>query len=91
MKVKFTWTPSVSVGVVSQQLKTDINGEVAVLDLGASVDNQTVTLNEGDVLGVSLRAFNGVKFSSALTGTFNAPVSPAPEAPTNLTFEVVEE
>lgn len=92
MKVKLSWVKSVSAGVVSQELKSVVNGDaVDTQVLGADVESMIYTLVEGDRLDVTLRAYNGVKYSAAVVGNFAVPVVPAPEAPTNLTFEVVEE
>lgn len=90
MKVKLSWVKSVSADVVNQELTSSLNNGILVETLGKDVESKLFDLSEGDVLVVSLRASNGVKFSVPVSASFSVPVVVAPEAPTNLVFEVVE-
>lgn len=91
MRVKLSWVKSVSADVVSQELTSNLNGVDSVSALDKDTESNFYVLAEGDELKVSLRAFNGIKFSLPATAHFSSPVIVAPESPTNLAFEVVSD
>lgn len=90
MKVQVSWVKSVSTDIVSQELVFSVDNTGGTLALDADVENHLFeNVEEGNLITVSLRAFNGSKFSLPLSGEFTIPVVPVPEAPSNLKFEIV--
>ena len=89
MRVQLSWTKSVSLDVVSQELTYTINGAAGQVSLAANLEKYVFIANEGDAIDVSLKAFNGKKLSDPAMGSFEVPVIKGPSSPTNLVFEVL--
>lgn len=95
--VRASWVPSVSDDVVSQELTWSLNGEVLtvvnlvpdVVERLFSQDNSQVVLQEGDIVEVTVVAWDTYSPSEPVSQSVTIPIEP-PEPVTDLLLEVVE-
>lgn len=88
---RLTWTPSVSLDVVGQELRVSVDGlEVYDEMLDAVASTFEMQIPEGAAVLVKLRASDGFFESEWATLEFVLPDLEMPLAPTGLGIEIVE-
>jgi len=91
MKAVITWTKSVSLDVVSQNLVILLNDAPGIDEmLTPEVESRELEVEEGTNVKVSHKCFNGKKWSREVTAEATAPVIAEPEPASNLAISFTE-